>query len=264
MRPGIKLRTDYDAARLRALAKATRNAGQSRRLLALAEIYDGGSRNKAARVGGVGLQTVRDWVVRFNARGPEALSSDALVGRRMAISFAIEHHDCLVDGIIEVVWTVESLVSKMMLLQIAPELFDVVERRRVFRQPFDREPGRPLGECGARRLAGVDRAIVEDEHDRLLRTSGRQAILRVDLFQKRDEIGTALAPAGAHNQFTGRPVEQTEHRHLGGLAGRWNAQIRALLGPGMGQIGMGKRFRLIPEQEHDIARLGLRLQELAA
>jgi transposase len=73
MRPGIELRHDYDAPRLRALAKATRNAGQSRRLLALAEIYEGGPRSKAARVGGVGLQTVRDWVVRFNAHGPEAL-----------------------------------------------------------------------------------------------------------------------------------------------------------------------------------------------
>src|SRR5687767_8518447 len=73
MRPGIELRQDYDAARLRALAKSTRNAGQSRRLLALAKIYDSGTRSKAARVGGVGLQTVRDWVVRFNAHGPEAL-----------------------------------------------------------------------------------------------------------------------------------------------------------------------------------------------
>jgi len=36
MRPGIELRTDYDAARLRALAKSTRHAGQSRLLLALA------------------------------------------------------------------------------------------------------------------------------------------------------------------------------------------------------------------------------------
>src|SRR4051812_28690684 len=38
MRAGIALREDYDAAQLRSLAKATRNAGQSRRLLALAEI----------------------------------------------------------------------------------------------------------------------------------------------------------------------------------------------------------------------------------
>src|SRR3982751_601490 len=73
MRPGIALRPDYDAAQLRALAKASRNAGQSRRLLALAEIYDGGSRTEAARVGSVGLQTLRDWVVRFSARGPAGL-----------------------------------------------------------------------------------------------------------------------------------------------------------------------------------------------
>ncbi len=73
MRPGIALRGDYDAARLRGLAKATRDAGQGRRLLALAEIYEGGSRTRAARIGGVGLQTVRDWVVKFNARGPEGL-----------------------------------------------------------------------------------------------------------------------------------------------------------------------------------------------
>jgi hypothetical protein len=50
MRPGIELRQDYDAARLRALAKATRNAGQSRRLLVLAEIYDGGTRDRVAQI----------------------------------------------------------------------------------------------------------------------------------------------------------------------------------------------------------------------
>jgi hypothetical protein len=110
-----------------------------------------------------------------------------------------------------------------------------------------------------RRLAGVDRAVVEDEHDWLLRTNGRQTILRIDLFQKREEIGTALALAGAHDQVTRCTIQQTERRHLGGLAGRWNAQIRALLGP-----GMGERLGLIPEQEHDIAPLGLCLQELVA
>jgi transposase len=42
------------------VAKKTREAKQIRRLLALAEIYDGGSRSDAARIGGVGLQTIRD------------------------------------------------------------------------------------------------------------------------------------------------------------------------------------------------------------
>ena len=72
MRPGIALRPDYDAAQLWAWRKGA-GRGQSRRLLALAEIYDGGSRTKAARIGGVGLQSVRDWVVRFNAHGPDRL-----------------------------------------------------------------------------------------------------------------------------------------------------------------------------------------------
>jgi hypothetical protein len=48
------------------------------------------------------------------------------------------------------------------------------------------------------------------------------------------------------------------------LAGLWNAQILALLGPGLGQIGTGQRFGHIAEQEHDIAHLGLRFQELAS
>src|SRR3954463_12403165 len=74
MRPGITARRDYDAARLRGLARTTKSASQGRRLLALAEIYDGGSRTKAACVGGGGLQTIRDWVLRFNAHGPEGLA----------------------------------------------------------------------------------------------------------------------------------------------------------------------------------------------
>jgi transposase len=49
-----------------------RDPDQTRRLLALAEIYAGGSRSDAARIGGIGLQ-LRDWVLRFNAEGPRGL-----------------------------------------------------------------------------------------------------------------------------------------------------------------------------------------------
>ena len=69
----IRLRSDFDAAQLRALAKQSRDADQTRRLLALAAIYDGASRIEAAQIGCVTLQIVRDWVLRFNARGPEGL-----------------------------------------------------------------------------------------------------------------------------------------------------------------------------------------------
>ena len=69
----IDLRNDFDSVSLRRLAKRARDATQSRRLLALAEVYDGGSRTDASRIGGVGLQIIRDWVLRFNARGPDGL-----------------------------------------------------------------------------------------------------------------------------------------------------------------------------------------------
>ena len=69
----IPLRADFNATRLRRLARDSKEASQARRLLALATIYAGGTRTQAAEVGGVGLQVVRDWVVRFNAEGPTGL-----------------------------------------------------------------------------------------------------------------------------------------------------------------------------------------------
>jgi transposase len=73
MAAAVPVRADHDAAQLRALARQSEDADQTRRLLALAVIYDGGSRREAAKVGGVGLQTVRDWVLAFNAAGPSGL-----------------------------------------------------------------------------------------------------------------------------------------------------------------------------------------------
>jgi transposase len=55
------------------LARKTTNAPQARRLLALAAVYEGAPRTEAARIGGVTLQIVRDWVLKFNAQGPEGL-----------------------------------------------------------------------------------------------------------------------------------------------------------------------------------------------
>ena len=69
----IPLRSDVTATELRHQARRTRDASQTRRLLALAAIYDGDTRSQAARIGGVTLQIVRDWVLRFNALGPDGL-----------------------------------------------------------------------------------------------------------------------------------------------------------------------------------------------
>lgn len=78
----IALREDYDSAVLRGLAKGSKNANQTRRLLALASIYDGGKRRDAAEIGGVTLQIVRDWVLRFNGEGPAGLIDRKAPGQR--------------------------------------------------------------------------------------------------------------------------------------------------------------------------------------
>ena len=88
MGAAIGLRDDFDGASLRRLARTTKSANQGRRLLALAEIYDGGSRGDAARIGGVGLQIVRDWVLRFNARGPDGLLDGKAPGKRSLLNDA--------------------------------------------------------------------------------------------------------------------------------------------------------------------------------
>ena len=94
----IPLRDDFDAAALRASARRTKDAAQARRLLALAAVYDGASRTEAARIGGVTLQIVRDWVLRFNAEGPSGLSYRKAPGQpsrlddahRAALAAAVE------------------------------------------------------------------------------------------------------------------------------------------------------------------------------
>lgn len=59
MSVAVTLREDFAADDLRRLARASRDPGQSRRLLALAVVFNGGSRTEAARIDAVGLQTVR-------------------------------------------------------------------------------------------------------------------------------------------------------------------------------------------------------------
>ena len=98
MGAAIRLREDFDAGRLRCLAKRSRDGPQSRRLLALAAIYDGHRRSDAARLAGVGLQIIRDWVLRFNTEGPEGLLDRKAPGRRRKLS---EEQRAALAGIVE-------------------------------------------------------------------------------------------------------------------------------------------------------------------
>lgn len=93
MAAAIRLRTDFEGPGLRQLARSSTDANQTRRLLALAAIYDGASRTMAAKIGGVGLQIIRDWVVRFNAEGPEGLIDRKAPGQAPKLS--AEHRAAL-------------------------------------------------------------------------------------------------------------------------------------------------------------------------
>jgi transposase len=81
MAAALTLRGDYNGTQLRDLARQSADADQVRRLLALAVVYNGGSRSEGARAGGVGLQTFRDWALRFNAAGPDGLVNGKAPGQ---------------------------------------------------------------------------------------------------------------------------------------------------------------------------------------
>jgi transposase len=73
MPSAVKIRMDFRPAELRRLAATSKHANQSRRLLSLAAVLEGMSREDAARIGGMDRQTLRDWVHRFNEQGPDGL-----------------------------------------------------------------------------------------------------------------------------------------------------------------------------------------------
>jgi len=94
----IPLRADFDAQTMRAAAKRSKDGPQARRLLALAAIYEGATRTEAAKIGGVTLQIVRDWVLKFNAYGPQGLLDRKAPGQPPRLS---DEHRAALAAILE-------------------------------------------------------------------------------------------------------------------------------------------------------------------
>ena len=94
----IAMRGDFDARGLRATARRSKDAAQARRLLALAAVYDGATRTEAAEIGGVTLQVVRDWVLKFNAEGPDGLVDRKAPGQPSRLN---DTHRAALTGVIE-------------------------------------------------------------------------------------------------------------------------------------------------------------------
>ncbi len=86
MPSAVRLREDYSAGKLRRLARRSKDVNQSRRLLSLAAVLDGMDRGSAARIGGMDRQTLRDWVHRFHALGPEGLIDNWTEGPKPRLS----------------------------------------------------------------------------------------------------------------------------------------------------------------------------------
>jgi transposase len=157
MAAAIGLRGDFDGAGLRRAAKKRREAKQMRRLLALAEIYDGGSRSDAARIGGVGLQTVRDWVLRFNAKGLDGLVDGKAPGRAPKLS---EAQRAALASLIESgpIPAVHGVV-RWRLIDLAQWLWEEY-RVRVAKQTLSRQ----LRAMGFRKLSARPRHRAHNEH----------------------------------------------------------------------------------------------------
>src|SRR3954447_9348539 len=74
-------RKEPGAVELRREAARCGDARAARRMLALALVLEGSSREEAARAAGMDRQTLRDWVHRYNAEGLPGLHDRHRSGR---------------------------------------------------------------------------------------------------------------------------------------------------------------------------------------
>lgn len=156
MAAAVQIISDYCGEDLRGLARASDDADQTRRLLSLAVILDGGSRGEAARTGGVGLQVIRDWVLRFNDGGPEALRTRKAPGKtpiltddqRAKLAAVVEAGPRpYVDGVVR--WRLVDLAQ-----WVYEELGVTVSRQTL---------GRELRALGFRKLSARPQHYAQDE-----------------------------------------------------------------------------------------------------
>ena len=81
MPAALMIRDDISAEELRRTARLEANSRVACRLLAIANALDGMSRERAAEQAEIDRQSLRDWVVRFNAEGMPGLQDRPRPGR---------------------------------------------------------------------------------------------------------------------------------------------------------------------------------------
>jgi hypothetical protein len=169
----------------------------------------------------------------------------------------VEAGDRVRDGAGESVGVSESAVGELMLFEVAPASFDVVQLRGVFGQPFEGEPG-ARGERLCCQLAGMDRPVIENRDQRP--GAFGDAVGGAKLVEQIDKVGGALGGAGVHQKAPTHRIEGPEHRPLFRLAGRLDAQLGAAPRPAARQIGMRKRLGFVEKHQIDRSRCGLGFQ----
>lgn len=175
----------------------------------------------------------------------------------MRLSLVVEASDRVRDGAGESVGVSESAVGELMLLEVAPASFDVVQLRGVFRQPFEGQPG-ARGERLCCQLAGMDRPVIENRDQRP--GAFGDAVGGAELVEQIDKVGGALGGAGVHQKAPTHRIEGSEDRPLFRLAGRLDAQLGAAPRPAARQIGVRKRLGFVEKHQIDRSRCGLGFQ----
>ncbi len=84
--PGLAIHMGLEAGELRRRARRETDGRVVARLFAIANVLDGMSRKAAAEAAGMDRQALRDWVIRYNERGPEGLRDQPRSGRKPRLS----------------------------------------------------------------------------------------------------------------------------------------------------------------------------------
>src|SRR3954447_17607419 len=115
----------------------------------------------------------------------------------MRLALVVEAIDGAMDCTLKSVRIGESAVGELMLLEVAPASFDIVQFGGVFRQPFEGEP-RARGEGAGCQLAAMDRPVIEHRDQRTGAFGG--AVGGTELVEQGKEVGGALGGAGMHEK----------------------------------------------------------------
>ena len=132
----------------------------------------------------------------------------------------VEAGDSVRDGPGKSISIGEGAIGELMLLEVAPASFDVVQLGGVFRQPFEGQP-RALGKGAGGQLAGVDRPVIENRDQRPGAFGG--AVCGAELVEQGDKVSGTLGGAGMDEQIPAHRIKGAEHGPLFRLAGGLDA-----------------------------------------